>query len=137
MTFDLSKFMANLFGEMIIYSDGHLCLNAGYQTEDVRFNVNMAMRFQNCKKVLIEALCDFTNWSNRFKKAIDECSQSTDEAVTLYTWIPIPADTTTYTYGDGTIANCFPGKVLPAFGSELLGSFLVDYLGENFSSSKK
>ena len=53
MTFDLDQFMLNIFGEIMWFKDGKFCFNAGWQTEDILFTIETAMKFQDCYKVLI------------------------------------------------------------------------------------
>ena len=69
------------------------------------------MTFKDCYKDLITSLCSWTNWSGPDAKWIDECENSADEDITLWTWNPYTTATTTYLYGDGTITTCWPGNV--------------------------
>ena len=73
----------------------------------------MAMKFQDCYKVLIQSLTDWTNWTGKYAQLIDACDDSDDENITLYTWNPVASDKTSYWIGDGTATSgkCLPGKV--------------------------
>jgi hypothetical protein len=87
------------------------------------------MNFQDCYKVLIETIGDFSNWSN--SKIIDDCVDSNDESVTLYTWTPITTDDDHYWVGDGTVTSsmCFDLPMGSLSGQ--IASRLVTYFLEN------
>lgn len=92
----------------------------------------MAMKFYNCYKVVIQSLCDWTNWTSKYSKLIDECSQSDDEEVNLYQINPIPADEIGYfKLGNGQTptTGCFPGKILPDIRTNMFMQMAVDYMG--------
>lgn len=52
--------MTNLFAEAYVYDDGTICLNAGYQIEDIILTVVTANKFYNCYKTLIQSLGDWS-----------------------------------------------------------------------------
>ncbi len=62
LTFELDKFMSNLFGEFKIYYDGHACFNFGYEVQDILFTIETAIKFNQCYKILIQSLKDWSNW---------------------------------------------------------------------------
>lgn len=103
--------MTNVFGEMVTKRTGELCFNSGWSTEDILATVELSMKFKDCYKVLIQSLTDYSNWTGKYAKLLDKCSDSDDEDITVYTWNPIPADQTTYIYGDSSFTQCSPGKL--------------------------
>ena len=89
------------------------------------------MNFQNCYKVLIESLCDWTNWTGKYAKVLDDCNASDDEDVNLWTYSPsaVSSDIERYTWGDGTSS----GKL--CWKSPLALKLAVPTLIEYFGSS--
>ena len=53
ITLDVPKFMTNVFVESFIYDDETVCINTGWQTQDIEVSVITAMKFQNCYKTII------------------------------------------------------------------------------------
>lgn len=82
--------MFNLFSEINFYWDGNVCINFGWETNNVLITLDMSMKFYNCYTVLIESLCDLTNWTGSDNsKLFDECNASDDEQVNLYNYVPL------------------------------------------------
>lgn len=50
---DISSFMTNVFVESYVYDDGTICMNAGWQVEDIILTVVTANKFYNCYKTII------------------------------------------------------------------------------------
>ena len=104
--------MTNVFGEMVYRYDGKICFNWGWMTEDILMTIVTLIKFKDCYKVVIQSLTDWSNWTGKYANIIDKCSDSTAESITLWTWNPIPTDTTNYWYGDSAYSICTPGKLL-------------------------
>jgi hypothetical protein len=99
ITLDIPKFMTNVFVESFIYSDETVCINTGWQTQDIELSVITAMKFQDCYKTIIQSLCDFTNWTSTSAKILDECTASDSQRVTVYTYNPVEEDKIEYYSG--------------------------------------
>lgn len=56
----------------------------------------MAMAFRDCYKNIIYTLTDFTNWHGPTAKWIDDCDNSNDEDISLFTWTPLDEQTDKY-----------------------------------------
>lgn len=91
--------MANLFAEFTIYDQGYLCLGVGYEVQDIQISLQTAMKFQDCYKMVVESLCDFSNWTKLGRKEgnilfglLDECEWSDEEMITLHTFTPVDDD---------------------------------------------
>lgn len=107
VTADLDTFKSFLFGELLYFEDHSLCLNYGWETDDILFTVQMAMAFIDCYKNLIYTLTDIRNWLGPEAKWIDQCDKSNDEDITLYTWNPVETSRLNeYWRGDGSLLNC-------------------------------
>ena len=88
------------------------------------------MKFQNCYKVLIQSLCDWSNWSNT-ANLLDECDAS-DEDITLYSWNPVTEDKTKYWYGGATFSgDCNPGQVFTPGISTFIFENVMTYFEQN------
>jgi hypothetical protein len=89
------------------------------------------MNIQNCYKILIESLCDWTNWTGKYAQMLDDCSASDSEDVNLYSLSPtaVASDIERYVWGDGTIAGtyCWSSPIVLAF----VMPTLMEYFGDN------
>ena len=63
-----------IFVEVKYYWDEHLCINAGWDTEDIYFLFQAATAFYDCYKDILLAYCDYSNWSGKDALYIDDCS---------------------------------------------------------------
>jgi hypothetical protein len=62
-------------------------LGAGWETDAVDFDVVMSMKLNDCYKVIITDLCDFSSsWKGYQSKYIDKCNLSQDAAIELINW---------------------------------------------------
>lgn len=66
-------------------------------TEELLFELEMAVKLQDCYKVLISCIYDFENWTGEDAKWIDECTQSSKEDYILYEYF-MP-ESSKYNYG--------------------------------------
>jgi hypothetical protein len=83
----ISKFAADVFGKVIINGNYQVCVGAGYETEEIDFDVVMSMKLNDCYKVIITDLCDFSSsWKGYNSKYIDQCDLSQDAAIELINW---------------------------------------------------
>ena len=72
---------------MIINGNYQVCVGAGYETEEIDFDVVMSMKLNDCYKVIITDLCDFSSsWKGYNSKYIDQCDLSQDAAIELVNW---------------------------------------------------
>ncbi len=107
MTGTVDQFKLGAFVELLIWKNNVLCLNAGYVVENILITVTTAMKFQNCYKTIIQSLTNWDNWKTKFP---DECDQSNDEDISVYSYNPVVTDSTNYWYGDLTYSiGCTPG----------------------------
>ena len=56
----ISKFAADFFGNIIINGNYQFCFGAGWETEAIDFDVMMSMKLNDCYKVIITDLFDFS-----------------------------------------------------------------------------
>ena len=83
----ISKFAADFFGNIIINGNYQFCFGAGWETEEIDFDVMMSMKLNDCYKVIITDLCDFSSsWKGYNSKYIDQCDLSQDAAIELINW---------------------------------------------------
>ena len=62
-----------------------MCPGLGYEFEEVEAIVNMSMKFNDCYKVIITDLCDFSSsWRGYNAKWLDDCSYSNDSLIELF-----------------------------------------------------
>lgn len=125
--------MANVFGEAYVYDDGYVCVNSGYQLQDVLLTVETANTFMNCYKTIIQSLGDWSQWTKTTGPFFDECDQSESVDVTLYKWNPITQDQITYWSGTNEYPStsaiqkkCWPGKL------SFLGQYIYNQLNEKY-----
>lgn len=80
----------------------------------------MAMKLQDCYKVIVSCIYDFENWTGEDAKIFDKCTQSSKEDVTIWDWQEL--ESIRYYWGDkdsrtsrsdlsDTDAKCTPGKL--------------------------
>lgn len=70
----LTKFNATTFANLIINSNWEYCLGVGYKTEEIALDINLAVQFVDCYKIILKDLCDFTTvWSGYEAKWFEEC----------------------------------------------------------------
>ena len=124
---------------MYFYEQQKLCISFYANTEELLWELEMAMKLQDCYKVFISCIYDFTNWTGEDAKYIDQCSQSSKEDYILYKKQAL--ETSYYYYGGPdkftSIANnasCKPGtnSFLPIkfiSGSPLQTTILGNLLG--------
>lgn len=68
----ISKFAADVFFTMIVNGNYQVCLGTGWETEEIDFDVAMSMKLNDCYKVIITDLCDFSSsWNGYNSKYID------------------------------------------------------------------
>lgn len=86
--------------------------------------------------MVIESLCDFSNWTILGKGDIlwgilDSCEDSEDELITLYTYSPVDEDYEAYFWGTDTYTDdaCWPGELafLTPFTMKYLEVFIDTY----------
>jgi hypothetical protein len=131
-TVDISKFMSNVFGEFVAIKSGSICFNNGFTIQDILGTIEVSMKFRDCYKTILSTLTDYTNWTQSPFSLLDKCSDSDDENITLYTWNPIKADTTTYWVGGSSFSPCYPGKVLsPNVHNALFNTLTTLYGGSD------
>ena len=64
-----------------------MCAGAGWETDEIDFDVLMSMKLNDCYKVMITDLCDFSSsWKGYNAKYIDQCDLSQDAAIELINW---------------------------------------------------
>lgn len=88
------------------------------------------MNFQDCYKVLIETLCNFGSSSNT-EGFFDQCIDSNDENVELYTYTPIEDQKDHYWAGGGEAGGkgCYSLK-LGTLQNQILSRIIMS-LAEN------
>ena len=75
------------------------------------FNIVSATKIEQCSRVLIKCLDDWTAWTDPDELLLGTCSLSSSEDVTVYEYKPFITEYTHYFVGEQTyISNfCFPG----------------------------
>eukprot|EP00349_Pseudokeronopsis_sp_Brazil_P003062 CAMPEP_0202956738 /NCGR_PEP_ID=MMETSP1396-20130829/1247_1 /ASSEMBLY_ACC=CAM_ASM_000872 /TAXON_ID= /ORGANISM="Pseudokeronopsis sp., Strain Brazil" /LENGTH=180 /DNA_ID=CAMNT_0049673903 /DNA_START=164 /DNA_END=706 /DNA_ORIENTATION=+ len=101
---DLNDFQANVFAEIRFYYNTYLCWGLGYEIESILMNILLSMRFGTCAKVLLQNipfLCFDNARDEDAQGFFDDCEQSSDETIWLYTWNPSSFQTTNQGYWKG------------------------------------
>jgi hypothetical protein len=99
------------FFEILYYWDEYLCINTGWETDEILLEFTTAVNFQDCYKNLLLTYCDWSNWTGNTAKWIDSCENSSSEEIDIWS---ITYDASTDYYGtgmDGTQATCWPGYI--------------------------
>lgn len=98
-TAELTQYKASLFGELVFWFNGKICWGLGHIVEDILITITIAMKFQDCYKIIIESLTDWSQFTDG-SGIIDECDPSNDEDITAYIFNPIVQDWTKYYQGN-------------------------------------
>lgn len=74
---------------------GKICLDFGYNTEDLLLTFKAALGWRDCYKNLIYTFTDLSNWLGPKAMWVDFCDYSTSEDLLIYSYNPfdIRADT--------------------------------------------
>jgi hypothetical protein len=96
------------------YAPEILCFNAYFAVEEFNVNWELAMKFQECYKILISCFYDWEEWTGVDSQIMTTCENSSKETVTL--WELPYSETTMYAAGDidsvtRTGENCWPGDL--------------------------
>lgn len=118
------------------YNARLMCINAYFNYETVDMTWEMAMKIQECYKILVSCLYDFENeYTGKEAKIFSRCDQSSKETITIWKLALIEKpifqmgglDEETRAVGG---KKCLPGKTLLPLGP----SGLANQLFINFSS---
>lgn len=66
------------------YEYNYFCINLFYSYDDLDIELKMHMKMQECLKDVIECLFNLDNWTSIDAKWYGECSQSSQEYITMY-----------------------------------------------------
>lgn len=80
--------------------NGKLCLDIGYNTEDLLLTLKSAVNWKDCYKNLLYTVTDFSNWLGPKAQWIDFCDFHTDEDFLMYSYNPFSINKDT---GDVTL----------------------------------
>ena len=84
LTFDLSKFIMNIFLSVIVNSEFSVCPGLGIDNDIIEFVLTTSLKFSDCYKEVLRDLCDFSStWIGYEAKILDDCSKSTDTNIRL------------------------------------------------------
>jgi len=121
LIYNLDEFFSFVFGDIIFiyqdltvqpnswdnafgnYFDMNLCWAFGYNYNDITMSIESLMKFPNCYKMVVQSLCDWTQWTDILFKPqkvqpylfglLDSCTMSDDSPfVTLFDYSPVTAD---------------------------------------------
>ena len=59
-TVDLTKFRINYFFSVIFNNNTQVCPGMGYETEAIDLELTTTSQFQDCYKVIVDDLCDWS-----------------------------------------------------------------------------
>lgn len=84
LTMDIEKFKLNYFMSLIFTNDYYICFGAGQQAQEIKILVEMAQKFWNCSKTIVDDLADFSaTWTGADAKYFENCSQSGNSKITM------------------------------------------------------
>lgn len=84
LVFDLDEFLTFVFADIIfvykditaasdvtsfttlldVYKRGNICVSAGYNYNDISLSVEATFKYPNCYKMLVQSLCDWSQWTS-------------------------------------------------------------------------
>ena len=142
MTWVISKFKAKFSIDFVyFYEPSYFCISMYYGYDDIPIELKMAMKMQECLKDVISCIYHFDNWSAIDAKYFQECKQSSQEYITMYTKTHKSVQNYLMGADDKTASaldteSCFPkvldfGALLTFFGSpahNLLVKNMVQYV---------
>lgn len=67
---------------------GKICIDFGYNTEDLLLTLKSAVNWKDCYKNLIYTMTDYSNWLGPKAQWIDFCDFTTDEDFLMYSYNP-------------------------------------------------
>jgi hypothetical protein len=82
---DITESQYKIFGQNY---PGKICLDFGYNTEDLLMTLKSAVNWKDCYKNLIYTLTDYSNWLGPKAQWIDFCDFTTDEDFLMYSYNP-------------------------------------------------
>lgn len=68
--------------------NGKLCLDIGYNVEDILMTWKSAVSYRDCYKNLLLTLTDFSNWLGPKAMWVDQCEFHSDEDFLMYSYNP-------------------------------------------------
>lgn len=98
------------------YEEQAYCLNVATYAEPQTVKVTATNKFEQCAKVLVKCLDDWSLWTDRDEKLLGDCSQSSSSGLEVWTWktfelVPTTSQWEHYWLGSATYEKnyCFPG----------------------------
>ena len=85
MQLDPTQSVYTLFGYPYT---GKICLDIGYNTEDILITLKSAVNWKDCYKNIIYTLFDYSNWFGPKALWLDFCDFYTDEDLLIYSYNP-------------------------------------------------
>lgn len=85
MQLDPTQSIYTLFG--FLYP-GKICLDIGYNTEDILITLKSAVNWKDCYKNIIYTFFDYSNWFGPKAVWLDFCDFSSDEDLLIYSYNP-------------------------------------------------
>lgn len=113
----IDKFMANVFQEFYLFSNGRLCLQTGAQVQSILMTLQTYLNFEQCYKTMVQSLCDWSQWTSASAKIFDTCTMSQNQQVTLVSWNPIQTDLAP-TFVPKSTQYKIPSPTPPASGTD-------------------
>jgi hypothetical protein len=68
--------------------NGKLCLDIGYNVEDILMTWKSAVSYRDCYKNLLMTVTDFSNWLGPKAMWVDQCEFHSDEDFLMYSYNP-------------------------------------------------
>ncbi len=85
ITAHVPKFKSDFFLNLIVNANYQVCPGLGYEIEEVAAVLSTSLKFNDCYKVVLTDLCDFSSsWSGYNAKWIDECDLSNDSLIEIF-----------------------------------------------------
>ena len=112
-TFSLKEFTTGCRFEAYNWLDDYAwCLNVVAYIKPVTVDLIAKTQLEDCSKVLINTIDDFSNWENLDALILETCGLSSASDVTVWTYSPILVDYEYYILGKSEyqMRFCWPGK---------------------------
>ena len=158
LTFELDEVIAYLFADLIViykdlsitstnpldyYNTFNLCFATGYNYQDISMSAETILKFPNCHKMLVQSLCDWTQWTDIIMKPgkqayifglLDSCTMSDDSPlITVWDYQPVKTDTGDVYFAGNNIYSA--PSVIPAVYTQTNGAYNYYYNTPNLKTA--
>ena len=93
------------------YADYAVCLDFAMYIDPVDYNLMSATKLEQCSRVLIKCMDDWSQWTSEDELLLGTCTLSSSEDITVYQYKPFETLYTDYLIGNNTnmVNYCWPG----------------------------